>query len=172
MRGSDTFNEIKTFRLAYHECCRLADPHAAEATLNSSEQVDGLDGYTTEMWDILNSVVLQEWFGLRLPRSKTPWGGAVYLPPHLRLIYCLDRTYARQARFDIHAHYLPLKREPPDMSIFAGFGLAISNDFERERDGLEFIARQAEHFRSLDDYLFIVQDLDDVAGPDNRNQIG
>ena len=101
--------------------------------------------------------ILQEWFGLRLPPSKLPWDGPIFLPLHLKLIYCLDRTYARQVRADIRKHYFALNRQPPTMSIFAGHGVSISEDLEREREGLEFIARQAEHFRSIDEYLFIVQ---------------
>jgi hypothetical protein len=111
------------------------------------------------MWDILIDVVLQEWFGFRLPPSKVPWGGPIFLPPHLRLVYCLDRTYARQARSNINGNYLSLKREPPQISIFAGYGLPIFDDLKREREGLEFIARQAEHFRSPSDYLFITQNV-------------
>ena len=119
------------------------------------------------MWDILTDIVLQEWFGLRLPPSKLPWGERLYLPPHLRLLYCLDRIYARQARSDIEKHYLSLKRERPNMSTFASYGLSIQDDLDRERDGLLFLSRQAEHFRSIDDYLFIVQTV--YADGDSHN---
>ena len=111
------------------------------------------------MWDTLTDVVLQEWFGLRLPPSRVPWDGPIHLPNHVRLIYCLDRTYARQAQSDIRKHYMALNRKPPEMSILAGYGLSIPDDLEREREGLEFLARQADHFRSTDDYLFIVQSV-------------
>ena len=109
------------------------------------------------MWDVLADVVLYEWFGLRLPPSKIPWGGPVFLPPRLRLIYCLDRSHARQARTSIHSRYVPQKREPPQNSIFEGYGLAIPDGLQREREGLLFLSRQADHFRSTNDYLFITQ---------------
>ena len=152
------FGELKTFRVAYPECCGLAEPNAAEALLLASEQVDSLSGYTPETWDILTDVVLKEWFGVRLPSSKTPWEGPIYLPPHVRLVYCLDRASARQVRSDIHAHY-PVKREYPEISVFSGCGLSIPDDLELEREGLDFIARQSEHFRSPNDYLFITQEV-------------
>src|SRR5262245_4442037 len=65
-------------------------------------------------------------------------------------------AYARQANADIHRHYLSLNRGAESISIFAGYGLTIRDDLERELDGLSFLARQAEHFRSLNDYLFIL----------------
>ena len=111
------------------------------------------------MWGILTDVVLQEWFGLRLPPSKVPWQGPVFLPEGCRLLYCLDRSHARQAKADIDHHYFSLSRGADSMSIFAGYALRIPNDLERERDGLSFLARQAEHFRSFDDYLFIIQEV-------------
>jgi hypothetical protein len=111
------------------------------------------------MWDMLTDVVLQEWFGLRLPPSRVPGGGPIHLPLHLRLIYCLDQTCARQTQSDIRKHYLGLNRKPPEMSIFAGYGISIPDDLQREREGLEFLARQVDHFRSMDDYLFIVQSV-------------
>jgi len=111
------------------------------------------------MWDLLTDVVLQEWFGLRLPPSKLPWVEPIFLPPHQRLIYYLDRTSARQACSSIQSRYLSQKREPPDMSIFAGYGLSIPDDFQREREGLLFLSRQVEHFRSANDYLFITQNV-------------
>jgi hypothetical protein len=153
------FNEITTFRLAYPECCRLADPGVAHDLLLSAERVDRLSGFTVEMWDILTGVVLQEWFGLRLPPSKLPWDGSICLPPNLRLNYCLDRTYARQAHSRIQSRYLSLDENPGRMSIFSGCGFSIPNDFQREREGLLFLARQADHFRSFNDYLFITQTL-------------
>lgn len=159
MQEGRLFNEITTFRLAYPECCRLADPGVALDLLRSAERVDCLSGYTLEMWDILTCVVLQEWFGLRLPPSKLPWDGTICLPPNLRLNYCLDRTYARQARSRIQSCYLSLDENPGRMSVFSGYGLSIPDDFRREREGLLFLSRQAEHFRSLDDYLFITQNL-------------
>ena len=113
------------------------------------------------MWDILTDVVLEDWFGLRLPPSKLPWGEPLYLPDDLRLLYCLDRSCSQQAKADIYQHYLSLRRETFGISIFAGYGLAIPDDLERERDGLLFLSRQADHFRSLNDYLFVVQDLYD-----------
>ena len=119
--------------------------------------MDSLSNFTTEMWGILTDVVLQEWFGLRLPPSKLPWHGPIYLPDGIQLLYGLDRGSARQARADIHRHYFSLNRGSGSLSIFAGYGLAISDDLVRERDGLSFLARQAEHFRSLDDFLFILQ---------------
>jgi hypothetical protein len=153
------FNDILTYRLTYPECCGLANPDLAADLLAPACCVDSLAHYTTEMWDILNDVILQEWFGLRLPPSKVPWQGPVYLPDRWRLRYCLDRSYARQAKGDIDRHYLSLNRMAPSMSIFASYLLVIPNDLERERDGLSFLARQAEHFRSLDDYLFIIQEI-------------
>jgi hypothetical protein len=120
--------------------------------------VDAMSHYTTEMWDILTDVVLHEWFGIRLPPLKLPWQGAIYLPDGCRLIYCFDRHDARRVTAEIHHHYDALNREGDSMSIFAGYGLSIPADVKRERDGLSFLARQAEYFRSLDDYLFIVQD--------------
>ncbi len=151
------FNAITTYRLTYPACCGLANPETANDLLSASPRVDSLFHYTAEMWDILIDVVLQEWFGLRLPPSKLPWGETLYLPDDLRLLYCLDRKYARQAQADISRHYLSLKRRSDEMSIFAGYGLTIPDDIERERDGLVFLARQADHFRSLEDYLFVVQ---------------
>ena len=112
-----------------------------------------------EMWDILTDVVLQEWFGLRLPPSKLPWEGPIHLPPHLRLNYCLDRAYARQARSRIQSHYLAIDHDSNRMSIFAGYGLSIPNDMQREREGLDFLVRQSGHFRSVNDYLFITQNV-------------
>lgn len=159
MQEGRLFNEITTFRLAYPECCGLADPGVALDLLRSAERVDCLSGYTLEMWDILTCVVLQEWFGLRLPPSKLPWDGTICLPPNLRLNYCLDRTYARQARSRIQSCYLSLDENPGRMSVFSGYGLSIPDDFRREREGLLFLSRQAEHFRSIDDYLFITQNL-------------
>lgn len=159
-RGVVAFNEITTFRLTYPNCCGLADPNVAEALLLASERVDRLCGYTTEMWEILTDVVLREWFGLRLPPSKIPWDDAIFMPPHLRLVYCLDRSYARQARSAIHRRYLSQKRGPPAMSIFTGCGLSIPDDIQLERDGLLFLSRQAEHFSSASDYLFITQNVD------------
>ena len=153
------FNAITTYRLTYPACCRLAQPGAAAELFSPSSRVDSLSNYTTKMWDVLRDAVLQEWFGLRLPRSKLPWGETLFLPNGVRLVYCLDRTYARQAQADIRRHYLSLKSRSGAMSIFAGYGLTIPDALEREREGLVFLAQQADHFRSLDDYLFIVQDL-------------
>lgn len=153
------FNRINTYRLTYPECCGLANRDTAAVLLAEASCVDSLSHYTTEMWGILTDVVLQEWFGLRLPPSKVPWQGPDDLPDGSRLLYCLDRSYARQAKADIHRYYLSLNRGLNSMSIFAGYGLIIPDDLVRERDGLSFLARQAEHFRSLDDYLFIVQDV-------------
>jgi hypothetical protein len=111
------------------------------------------------MWDILTDVVLQEWFGFRLPPSKLPWDGTIYLPDAWRLLYCLSRHCAQRAKADIQQHYLVLNRAPPDISIFEGYGLAVPDDLERERNGLCFLSRQADLFRSTDDYLFIVQNV-------------
>ncbi|QDT03943.1 hypothetical protein K227x_23290 [Rubripirellula lacrimiformis] len=122
------------------------------------------------MWDVLTGVVLEEWFGLRLPPSKLPWGEPLHLPNDLRLLYCLDRRDARRAKADIDQHYLSLRREASCLSIFAGFGLAIRDDMERERDGLLFLSRQADHFRSLNDYLFVVQDLCDGGDAIERTE--
>ena len=151
-------NAITTYRLTYPACRGLANPDTAAELLSAASRVDSLSDYTAEMWGILTDVVLGEWFGLRLPPSKVPWKGPVYLPDECRLLYCLDRKYARQAKADIDRHYLSLKRGANSLSIFAGYGLVIPDDLERERDGLVFLARQAEHFRSLDDYLFMIQD--------------
>ncbi|TVP97438.1 MAG: hypothetical protein EA381_14965 [Planctomycetaceae bacterium] len=108
---------------------------------------------------MLADVVLREWFGLRLPPSKIPWDEPIFLPPHLRLVYCLDRSYARQARSSIHRRYLSRKRGSLDKSIFSGFGLSVPDDIQLERDGLLFLFRQSEHFRSASDYLFITQNV-------------
>jgi len=153
----EPFNAIATYRLTYPDCCGLASSETADEILSDSTSIDSLSHYTVEMWDMLTDVVLQEWFGLRLPPSKLPWGEPLYLPNDLRLLYCLNQTSARQAKSDIHKHYLSLKREPPNLSIFAGYGLTVPDDFQREREGLRFLARQADHFRSTNDYLFIVQ---------------
>lgn len=153
------FHDITTYRLTYPKCCGLADPSVAEALLRAAERVDRLGGYTAAMWDMLTDVVLQEWFGLRLPPSRLPWDGPIYLPPGVRFVYCLDRSAARQARDGIDSRYLSRGLPSDRMSIFAGYGLAIPDDLRREREGLEFLARQAEHFRSVRDYLFVVQTL-------------
>lgn len=147
--------------MTYPECCGLADPNVAERLLHNSEQVDHLSDYTTEMWDILVDVVLQEWFGLRLPPSKLPWCGPLFLPPNLRLNYCLNRTYARQAHSEIQSRYLSLNPDPSRMSIFAAYGMSIPDDLERERQGLVFLSRQSDYFRSTNDYLFIMQNVYD-----------
>jgi hypothetical protein len=109
------------------------------------------------MWDILTDVVLQEWFGIRLPPSSVPWQGPTRLPNGFCLLHCFDRTKARQVKVDIDQHYLSLDRGDDSVSIFAGYACAIPDSLERERDGLRFLARQANHFRSLDDYLFIIE---------------
>jgi hypothetical protein len=153
----EPFNAIATYRLTYPDCCGLANPETAAEIFSDSALIDSLSHYTAEMWDMLTDVVLTEWFGLRLPPSKLPWAEPLYLPNDLRLLYCLNQTYARQAKSDIRKRYLSLKREPPDLSIFAGYGITVLDDFQRERDGLRFLARQADHFRSTNDYLFIVQ---------------
>lgn len=155
----DTFNEITSYRLPYPKCCALGDPDAAEELFLALKPMDYLHGYTVEMWGILTDVVLYEWFGLRLPPSKVPWDGPVYLPPHLRLLYCLDRSYARQACNDIQSRYLRLDHSARSRSIFAAYNVHVPDDFQREHEGLHFIARQIEHFRSRDDYLFITQAL-------------
>ncbi|EMI41729.1 hypothetical protein [Rhodopirellula sp. SWK7] len=157
MHEEDAFNTITTFRLTYPDYCSLSDPNIAESLLHDSEQADHLCGYTTEMCDILTDVVLQEWFGLRLPPSKLPGGLQIFVPPHLRLVYCLDYSSARQVMTRIRSCYFSRKRRPPDLSIFAGYGLSIPADFQLEREGLLFLARQCDHFRSNDDYLFITQ---------------
>lgn len=153
--GVEPFNAIRTYRLTYPECCGLSNYDTAE-NLFAGASVDSLPRYTAEMWSILTDVVLQEWFGLRLPPSKLPWQGPLYASQGCRFLYCLDRSYARQVKADIYRHYFSLDRGAESISIFAGYGLAIPDDLERERDGMAFLARQAEHFRSLDDYLFIV----------------
>lgn len=156
--GAESFSIIISYRLTYPACCGLANPDTAAAVFAVAEQVDSLWNYTDEMCGVLTDVVLREWFGLRRRRSKVPWEGPVYLPDEYRLLCCLDRHCARQAKADIHRHYLSLNREPGSTSIVAGYGLAVPNDQQREREGLVYLARQAEHFRSLDDYLFIVQE--------------
>ena len=158
------FNTITSYRLAYPKCCGLANPDIAADLLLATPQVDSLSHYTVEMWDILTDVVLQEWFGQRLPPFKVPWGGAVYVPDKHRLLYCFDRSNARQAQADINRSYLSLDPELRSLSIFSSYGLNIPDDFTREREGLQFLARQADHLPSLDDYLFIVQDMYPDAG--------
>jgi hypothetical protein len=153
------FNAITTYRLTYPACCRLADPDAAAELLSAASRVDSLSNYTAKMWDILTDVVLEEWFGLRLPPSRLPWNGPVCLPNECRLLYCLDRQRARQMKADIERRYLSRKRGVDSISIFAGYGLTVPDDMERERDGLVFLAHQADHFRSSDDYMFIIQDF-------------
>jgi hypothetical protein len=137
----------------------LANPGVAASLFSMAERVDVLLEYTPEMWDILTNVVLLEWFGIRLPPSKIPWDGPVYLPNEFRLVYCLDRNSARQAKAEVQVHYHSLKRGSESLSIFAGYGLQVPNDIDRERDGLMFLAGQYEHFRSSTDYVFIVQQM-------------
>ncbi len=106
-------------------------------------------------------VILYEWFGVQLPTSKVPWEGPVYLPDGYRLLYCLERTYARQGKANITTKYLSRDRPPNANSVFGAYidSLQIPDEITREREALQFIARQADHLTSLDDYVFIVKDL-------------
>ena len=156
--GNGVFNKITSYRIPYPECCVLGNPKEGPDFLCSSEQVDHLLGFTIQMWDILRDAILEEWFQLRLPTLKVPWDGPIYLPFNLRLAYCLDRSSARQATVSIEDRYISLNRYSTELSIFAGYGLNVPNDLEFERCGLTFVARQSHHFRTSDDYLFIVQE--------------
>ncbi|TWT63238.1 hypothetical protein [Rubinisphaera italica] len=103
-------------------------------------------------------VALQEMFGIRLPPSINPWEGLLVLPAGYRLLFCLNQKYARQVRADIRKRYLDKDRPEDSLSIFAAYGLHIQDDLMREREGLQFLARQADHFSSQDNFIFIVQD--------------
>lgn len=112
------------------------------------------------MWEILTDVILEKSFGLRLPPSRVPWDGPVSLPHYLRLLFCLDRAGAKMVQADIQQRYQAVPRNSRDWSIFDNYGLSVTNSMERERDGFDFLARQAKHFRSLDDYVFVILNED------------
>ena len=111
------------------------------------------------MWDILTDVILEEWFDIRIPPSKVPWGGEVSLPSRYRLLFCLDRTTARQLKNDITRRYFQDKSKQTFMSIFAEYGLTIPDDKRLERAGLQFLAQQADHFNSTGEHLLILQEM-------------
>ncbi|WP_339745317.1 hypothetical protein [uncultured Rubinisphaera sp.] len=157
-KKESTFNQITSHRLSYPDYCTLANTNSAASVFEAS-QVDCLSHFTIPMWDILMDVFANKWFGLRLPPSKIPWEGPVAVPAGYRLLYCLNQKYARQARTDIRNRYLNIDRSEDSLSIFAAYGLQIQDDTIREREGLQFIARQSDHFSSQDDYIFIIQDL-------------
>lgn len=57
---------------------------------------------------------------------------------------------------EIQQRYQSVPRNSDDMSIFENYLLSVTNSMEREHDGFAYLARQAEHFRSLDDYVFVI----------------
>lgn len=115
--------------------------------------------YTVEMWNVLTDVGIREWFGIRLPAVRIPWQGPVFLPPDLRLRYWLDQTTARALQHDIRKRYLNAALTPDRMSIFEGYGLEVADSPQRELEGMEFLARQADHFQDEDDAVLIVQQI-------------
>lgn len=151
-----TFEKILSYRIAYPRCCRLANPDTAEETLFSSRVVDELTTYTLDMWGLLTAEILWEWFGIRLPKRKVPWDGPVYLPPGHQLLYRFNRKDARALRHDVQRRYFEASHHPDRVSIFAGYGVNIPGDMQREREGFEFLARQTEHFDSDNQYVFVV----------------
>lgn len=157
-KWSRTFNKVTSYLLPYPECCRLADPSCEPEIVLRTREVDSLSGFTGEMWDVLTDVVF-EWFRLRLQLSNVPWDGPVCVPQGTRLLYCHDRSYARQAKHDIKRRYLSRVRESNSISVFTGCNMLVPDDFAREREGLEFIARQADHLASPDDFVFVIQEL-------------
>lgn len=110
------------------------------------------------MWSILTDGVLHESFGIRLPVHRTPWGGPLWAPRRHDVLYLLDRHSSRQLKADICARYFATEavRNGWCNTIFELYGLNLRDSAARERDGLAFLARQADHFCSPDDYLLIV----------------
>jgi hypothetical protein len=53
---------------------------------------------------------------------------------------------ARALQCDIRRRYSSESWPPNRASIFEGYGLQIPDDKQRERQGLDYLARQAEHF--------------------------
>lgn len=159
--GVIAFNLISSYRFNELEYCRAANPELALEMFTDAYRVDSLPNYTVEMYDILTDIVLSEWFGIKRPRSKLPWGIRPYFPQGNRLLYCLDRVAASKLQSEITNKYLSIQRDPEFMSIFAGYGLSIPDDFALERNGLSFLARQREYFRSSNEFVLIIQDTRD-----------
>ncbi len=158
--GVTPFEKIYSYRLTYPSCCRLSILDQADKLLMSSPIVDSLDLYSRQMWDMITWTIGEK-FRIRL-FHELPWDGPCYLPYGLDLRLCLNRHSARAIRNDIEQRYLsrPDRLREESMSVFAGYGVLIPNDMQRERDAMEFLARQAEHFESIDDYIFIVQEIE------------
>lgn len=155
---STPFDPIESYRLTESAYLALANPLTALGAVSSSPQVDSLDFYTEEMWGMV-SVIAVEWLGIRLPELRTAWDGPICLPPEIHPLLCLNRTDARALRHDLQRRYFNRQFSPNRLSIFGGYGVDIAEEFSRERDGMEFLARQAEHLANVDDHILVVQHL-------------
>lgn len=134
---------------------RLSDPDAAGQLLTASAVVDTLPSYTARMWDILRDVILEERWGIRMPVRLDPIDKPTQLPIGVRLLMYLNRHDARALRSDIRARYHPNR----EFTIFDSYSLQVAHAAQREHEGFDFLARQADHFEDADQYLVIIHTL-------------
>jgi hypothetical protein len=67
----------------------------------------------------------------------------------------LNRHDARALRSDIQTRYRPNR----EFTIFDAYCLQIPDAAQREHEGFDFLARQADHFEDADQYLVIIHTL-------------
>lgn len=149
-----TFDSIHSFLVSEREFLHLE--RDAEIILAHVPLVDSLHGYTEEMWDMLTTEN-GERFGFSIPH---PWTSATIQPrlslPGERMLLCLDQHTAQRLHNDVQDRYLRQKFNPSRLSAFGTFGLNVPNDVEREREGMEFLARQVNHFTAENQRIIVL----------------
>ena len=145
------FETTESYLLHYPECCRLANPAEALNYFQTLDPIDSIADINAEMWDVFTDVGIWEWYRIRLPNDSIPWG-RLCLPNDLTLLFLLDKQRSRALSVDINERYL---NNSVECSLFAGYGMSIPNDIKHERNLMEFLARQTNHFENDDDYVLV-----------------
>ncbi len=119
---------------------------AAQDVLYAAEPVDVLPHYSEEMWEIMTS----DWgekCGSELPLPTEEEMNVMGWFWRLGVILCLDRGTARIISQRVRDRCIPwLNAQGGKSNAFECYGLKVGNGYQREQEGLEFLARQATHF--------------------------
>jgi hypothetical protein len=108
------------------------------------------------MWSMLVEIS-GAWYGIHVPLEyRTAWGDPIQPPPGVRVELCLDRHAARRLRHDIASSAYDPTSTAGTMTVFAGCGVAVPDEYARERDGMDFLRRQAEHITGPDQHLIVI----------------
>ena len=125
--------------------------------MSKVQAIDSLDGYTQEMFSVLLSGLSEE-ERVHFPSTRRLFG-EVKLDGDTAIVKCLTRHDAKVLQTRIEKVSLRLVERAGELGfcgIFSSYGLEIENHQQYELDGLEYLKRQTEHFKSHDEYLLIV----------------